>query len=464
MTTTFERAQINDAEIMVEVQIAAFHHDSVMYPDVPLGGPPGYDSVAEMQHRIRTDECYKILDDGQIIGGIIVFIRGRGHYHLDIIFVDPTCHNRGIGTQAMQFLEATYPARLWTLDTPVYAIRNQHFYEKLGYIKVRHFEVDGFALIAYEKRIGNQMIKPDFTTLHGSFSPENEPILRVQSGDMIEASTLDAGWGLEAPHLDGTPRKQHPQIEKEPLRGHAMIGPIWIEGAQPGKTLVVHIEALTPGSYGYTISGGFPHRINDNLNLLLGGDETLVWSLDTQNMIGRTQHGHGVRLQPFLGVIGMPPPEPGKHLTDPPRVWGGNIDCKDLVVGTKLYLPIPVEGGLLSFGDGHAAQGHGEVSVTAIECPMDYVRLKVEVLDDMSIQTPRAWTPSGWLTFGFHEDLEQATYIALDAMVTLMMEQHGFTSRKHALGMATALVDLHITQIANPTMGVHAFLPHDGLI
>lgn len=460
----FERASLNDAEAMVRVQVAAFHHDAVLYPGVEESGPPGYNSVRHMQQAIQQNECYKIVVDGQIIGGMTVFIRGAGLYHLDVIFIDPQWHNRGVGTQALQFLEATYPARLWTLDTPLYAIRNQHFYEKMGFVKVNHFDVDGFALIAYEKRTGNQMIKPDESTLHGRFTPERPPILRVKSGDMIEAATLDAGWGMEPPHPDGTPRQKHPKSDAEENKGHALIGPVWIDGAKPGQTLVVHIEALTPGAYGYTISGAFPHRVNQALNLLQGEEEVLVWSLDTENMIGTTQHGHKVRLKPFLGVIGMPPPEPGLHPTDPPRMWGGNIDCKDLVVGTKLYLPIPVEGGLLSFGDGHAAQGHGEVSVTAVECPMDYVRLKVEVLENLQIQTPRAWTPQGWLTFGFHEDLEEATYIALDAMVTLMMEQHGFTSRKQALGIATAVVDLHITQIANPTMGVHAFLPHDALV
>jgi acetamidase/formamidase len=180
-------------------------------------------------------------------------------------------------------------------------------------------------------------------------------------------------------------------------------------------------------------------------------------------MIGTNQFGHQIRLKPFLGNIGMPPPEDGHHSTASPFTWGGNIDCKDLVVGTKLYLPIPVEGGLLSFGDGHAAQGHGEVSVNALECPMEAVRLRLEVLFQMTISTPRAWTPDGWLTFGFHAVLEQATLIALNEMISFMMTHYHLSSRKQALGLATALVDLHITQIANPVVGVHAFLPHDAL-
>ncbi len=304
----------------------------------------------------------------------------------------------------------------------------------------------------------------DGQNVHGDYSPDRVPILRVQSGDVIEAQTLDAGWGLEAPNPSGTPRKRHPAFEYQSNWGHALTGPIWIEGAQPSMTLLIHFEELIPDDYGFTYAGGFKHRIHDHLQLSDGDEELVLWTLDSDKMIGTNQFGHRIRLKPFLGNIGMPPPEEGHHSTASPFTWGGNIDCKDLIAGTQLYLPIPVAGGLLSFGDGHAAQGHGEVSVNAIECPMEYVRLRVEVLPNITISTPRAWTPDGWLMFGFDADLEQAALMALDEMIALMMAQHQFVSRKQALGLATAIVDLHITQIANPIVGVHAFLPHDALV
>lgn len=307
-------------------------------------------------------------------------------------------------------------------------------------------------------------VNADAQNLHGDYSPNRAPVLRVQSGDVIEAKTLDAGWGLEAPHLDGSPRQRHPAIENQILRGHALTGPIWVEGAQSGTTLLIHFEALIPGAYGYTYAGGFDHRIHNHLQLREDGEELMLWALDADTMIGTNQFGHRIRLRPFLGNIGMPPPELGHHSTASPFKWGGNIDCKDLIAGTRLYLPVPVEGGLLSFGDGHAAQGHGEVSVSAVECPMEHVRLRLEVLPDMTINNPHAWTPAGWLTFGFHTDLEQASLIALDEMVSLMVVEYDLSSRKQALALATGLVDLHITQIANPLVGVHAFLPHDALI
>jgi ribosomal protein S18 acetylase RimI-like enzyme len=154
MEIAIERATEADAEALVSVQIAAFHHDSEIYPEVEIGGPPGYDSPKAMLEKIRQDECYTIVDAGRCIGGIVVYVMDEGHYHLDLIFLDPAYHDRGIGTQAMRFIEGAYPARPWTLDTPTWAVRNRHFYEKLGYVKMsEHVEDDGTPLIAYEKRI-----------------------------------------------------------------------------------------------------------------------------------------------------------------------------------------------------------------------------------------------------------------------------------------------------------------------
>lgn len=153
MNVTLERASAADAAALVRLQIAAFHDDARLYPGVEPGGPPGYDSVAVMLRKIAEDECYKIVADGQIVGGAIVCARGGGHYHLDVLVVDPAYHGLGIGTQAMGFLHRTYRAALWTLDTPVYALRNQHFYEKLGYVKVgQHDPPDDVPLYAYERR------------------------------------------------------------------------------------------------------------------------------------------------------------------------------------------------------------------------------------------------------------------------------------------------------------------------
>lgn len=151
MTISIERATEADVEALVQVQVAAFHDDARLYPGVEIGGPPGYDSVEAQLKKIREDEYYKIIMDGKIVGGIVIFDMGEDHYHLDLLFVDPAYHNRGIGTYAMQFIEAEYAATRWTLDTPQYAVRNQHFYEKFGYVKVGERPEDDIVLIKYEK-------------------------------------------------------------------------------------------------------------------------------------------------------------------------------------------------------------------------------------------------------------------------------------------------------------------------
>jgi acetamidase/formamidase len=188
----------------------------------------------------------------------------------------------------------------------------------------------------------------------------------------------------------------------------------------------------------------------------------LIWGLDAHAMIGRDQFGRTLALRPFMGVMGMPPDEPGRHPTDPPRFCGGNIDCKELVAGSTLYLPITVPEALFSVGDGHAVQGDGEVSGVAIECPMERVDLTFHLRHDMRLTTPRATTSTGWITLGFHENLHEASLIALEAMLDLMGEQYHLP-RPQALALASLVVDLHVTQIANGVLGVHAVLPHEAI-
>jgi GNAT superfamily N-acetyltransferase len=154
MNISFERATPADVDALVQAQIRAFHYDTVLYPGVEESGPPGYDSVEVTLKKIKEDEFYKILVDGQIVGGIILFEPEPGHFHLDVLNIVPEYQNFGIGTRAMKFIEQTYPASKWTLDTPAYAIRNQHFYEKFGYVKVGETsEAGGLILFAYEKLV-----------------------------------------------------------------------------------------------------------------------------------------------------------------------------------------------------------------------------------------------------------------------------------------------------------------------
>jgi acetamidase/formamidase len=299
-------------------------------------------------------------------------------------------------------------------------------------------------------------IEPNENTLHGFFSPELKPILTIDSGDTVLYKTIDAEWGLENFSVttfdpkSGPPPRTTARTNIAGPMGHALCGPVFIRGAEPGMTLAIHIESIQPGKWGWTVGGKTPD----------GKGVFHLWDLDPVHFYGQNQYGHQVALRPFMGVMGMPPAEPGQHSTQPPRLTGGNIDCKELIEGTTLYLPIAVPGGLFSTGDGHAAQGDGEVSRTAIECPIEEARLTFELHPEMHITTPRASTRTSWLTFGFDENLNSAAQMALDSMLDLMVEQRGLT-RADALALASVVVDLRITQIANQVFGVHAVLAHD---
>lgn len=298
-------------------------------------------------------------------------------------------------------------------------------------------------------------IEPTRETLHGSFSREYPPILTIDSGDTVHFSTLNASWVLDL--STEAPTRFEPR-DRERDDGHALCGPIAIRGAQPGMTLEVRINEVRPADWGWTSVGGWESVINQRFGLV-GQPDALVWTLDTAAMTGKDQYGHTIVLHPFMGVMGMPPDEPGIHSTIPPRFCGGNIDCKELVAGSTLYLPVSVPQALFSVGDGHAVQGDGEVCGVALECSMEYVDLTFYLHEQMHITTPRANSSAGWITMGFHENLNEASLIALEAMLDLMEEQYQLT-RHQSLALASLVVDLRVTQIANRVLGVHALLPH----
>jgi acetamidase/formamidase len=274
-------------------------------------------------------------------------------------------------------------------------------------------------------------------TVHGYFSCELPPVLTVRPGDTVHFQALNSGWRWR-------PEAELFERNRQLHDGHALSGPIEVRGAQAGQTLAVRIDDVQPGEWGVTFGDG----------------KVFGWSIRDGEAMDET--GARVSLAPFLGVIGMPPPEPGVHSTTPPRRFGGNIDCKQLVAWTTLYLPIPVDGALLSVGDGHAAQGHGEVSGTAIECPLEHAQITVDVRDDLDLRSPIARTDDAWIAFGFDKDLDLAAEQSMATMLDLM-ERELSLERDHALALASVVVDLHVTQIVNQVKGVHAVL-RDGSI
>jgi acetamidase/formamidase len=304
-------------------------------------------------------------------------------------------------------------------------------------------------------------IPAERASLHGHFSRDLPPVLTIDPGDTVRFQCLDANWGLEP--YNGVDIHRRTFEGRDPVLddGHALTGPVDIRGAKPSMTLAIRINALQVGAWGTTMAGGWPNPWNERLGITQQG-VIHVWTFNHEAQTARNQHGHSVAIRPFMGVMGMPPAEPGIHSTIPPRRTGGNIDCKELVAGSTLYLPVEVEGGLFSVGDGHAAQGDGEISITAIECPVDWVDLTFDLLDDWPLDMPIAHTPAGWVTMGFHTDLDEALVIALEGMLSLLKRLHGL-ERLDALALASVTVNFHVTQVVNQARGVHAILPHGAI-
>jgi acetamidase/formamidase len=273
--------------------------------------------------------------------------------------------------------------------------------------------------------------------LHGHFSKDLKPVVEAEPGDSVRFFTPNHAWDIAR---DEHFAPANPELDEA---GHALAGPVFVRGAKAGQTLVVRIDEVEPSSWG--VSHG-------------GRDHALHWEL--ADGVGRTE-GFELDLAPFLGVMGMPPPEPGAHSTGPPRRWGGNMDCKELVAGTTLYLPIPVDGALFSAGDGHAVQGDGEVSGTAIEAPTR-AQLTLDVTDEPRLEWPVARLAGAWITLGFDEDISVAGQIALDGMLALMERELGVTGAD-ALSLASLVVDLRATQVVNGAQGAHALLRDDAL-
>jgi acetamidase/formamidase len=289
-------------------------------------------------------------------------------------------------------------------------------------------------------------------TTRDVFSRDHEPVLRISPGDTVTVRSLDAS-GYLSPQT--TPGEQRPRMFAG-KRGHCLTGPVAVTGAAPGDMLALRLVALRPDHWGWTVAGGVPTPVTERVGVA-GTASWLLWDLDADAGTGTESRGFVRALAPFLGVLGVAPAEPGEHSTVPPRAaTGGNIDCRELVAGATLFLPVAVPDALLYLGDGHAAQGDGEVGGTAIECPMT-TEVVIDLARDRPLATVHAETPAGRVTFGFDADLNTATGDALDAMVSWLQLLHDL-DRPTALALASTCVDLRVTQVANRTWGVHALL------
>jgi acetamidase/formamidase len=305
-------------------------------------------------------------------------------------------------------------------------------------------------------------LAPGRDTLHGSFSRALAPAVTIASGDRIAVETVDVTWGVEQHGAPGTPRKRAPKGDGPRYDGPALCGPIYIEDARPGDVLAVSIERVVPASWGWSYAGDGP--FNAALNRALDVDDALLvrWTLDREDGWAVSERGCRVPLRPFLGTIGCAPAADGWHSGWIPRATGGNLDCPLLTAGSTLYLPVAVPGGLLSLGDGHAAQGDGELGGSAIECPMETVVLRVAVRRGPSVEGLRAETPAGWVTLGVGDTLEAATHRAVRTMLD-WLEAAFDVARTEALTLLSVAGSLRVTQLVNGRVGTHLVFDPDVL-
>jgi acetamidase/formamidase len=306
-------------------------------------------------------------------------------------------------------------------------------------------------------------LKPAANTVSwGFFDARTPPALRVCSTDKVAIETLLSVL-LEAMETAGIPSSEIPQAAREIQRTlkdhgevpHFLTGPIWVESAEPGDTLevrILSIDLVLPYAVNYIKPGfgflpeAFPyHRVK-------------VTPLDLERQVAVFSDEIELPLAPFFGDIGVAPPlASGRISCGPPWLHGGNMDNKELVAGTTLYLPVHAKGALFSVGDGHAAQGDGEVCVNALETSLRGV-FQFIVRKDLKVRWPRAETQTHHMTMGFHQNLEEAAKIALNEMLDFLVTEKRL-SRDLAYILASDAVDLRITQLIDGYKGVHALLP-----
>ncbi|MFN8582145.1 MAG: acetamidase/formamidase family protein [Gemmatimonadaceae bacterium] len=269
------------------------------------------------------------------------------------------------------------------------------------------------------------------TVAYGYYWADAKPVLRIASGDIIDVETmitnrpdrLEAA-GVPAAEVQQSLRDIVSQVTDRGPGGHILTGPVFVEGADSGDVLEVRILSIDLNiPYGYNGCSGFVKENCEKDSSPL----TRIIRLDRKRMTGAFAPGIDVPLHPFFGSMGVAPPRAlGRVSSNPPHQHAGNLDNKELIAGTTLYIPIHAAGALFEVGDGHAAQGDGEVDQTAIETSLRG-RLKLTVRKDMKLDWPRAETPTAWVAMGMDQDLATATKIAIQNVVGLLMEKNGLT-------------------------------------
>jgi acetamidase/formamidase len=303
----------------------------------------------------------------------------------------------------------------------------------------------------------HHLLEASLSTCHwGFFDAGLKPVLTIESGDSVTIRTVTGPPEAQPTsgfHVLPEIHEIHEKAERS-VPGHILTGPVAIRGAKPGQVLEVRIrEVKLRTDWGYTLikplAGTLPDEFDAHSFVHIG--------LDAKTNLAHLPWGMELPLSPFFGVMGTAPPAHwGRQTSLVPRAFGGNLDNKELVAGATLYLPVFVEGGMFSCGDGHGAQGDGEVCVTAIETALEGT-FEFVLREDLSLATPRAETPTHHITMGIDPDLDICAQKALREMISLIAARTNL-SREQAYMLCSLAADLRVTQTVNGSKGVHCML------
>jgi acetamidase/formamidase len=300
------------------------------------------------------------------------------------------------------------------------------------------------------------------TVAWGYYDAAAVPALRVRSGDEIVVGTLITssptrleGAGVAPKDVEQSLRDIHAQVTNKGPGGHILTGPVFVAGADSGDVLEVRIKKIALAiPYAYNAFGEKRGFLPEDFPY----SRMKIIPLDAERGVAHFAPGIDVPLRPFFGSIGVaPPPSSGRVHSAPPGRHAGNLDNKELVAGTTLYIPVNTAGALLEIGDGHAGQGNGEVDITALETSL-VGTFQVIVRKDMHLTWPRAETPTHWITMGTDTSLVVATKTAVREAIDFLMTEKGL-SKDDAYMLTSVACDVEVTELVDGNVGAHVMIP-----
>ena len=294
------------------------------------------------------------------------------------------------------------------------------------------------------------------TTQWGWFNNAQPPVLRIHSGDTVILETMMHSHNQVVPGVTIEAIKK--LRTDHPGRGpHTMTGPIYVEEAEPGDVLKVHINKIVPRAYGtnFNVPGMF-----GEFPTLFPEGQVKYFYLDWEKKTAEFAPGIVIPLRPFPGTLGVARAEPGQYSTVPPGPFAGNLDIRDETEGATLYVPVFVKGALLWSGDSHATQGNGEVNLTALETAFKELNLTIEVVKGRKLEWPRIETPAHWLTIGLDRDLNLALDMLKSETRKFIVESRKL-SPDEADKFMVKMWDCRVSQVVNIVKGVHCFNTKD---